>query len=74
MNKEDKIALMWNLTADSIMDALTDPKKNSPGWVQCALRFLQDNGAEALSLPNGKKEQIHKLLPFPKMAGERKIG
>lgn len=72
-DKEDKLRLMWDMTADSIISALRNPEVNSPGWVQCALRFLQDNGAEALSLPAGKKEQMNKLLPFPKLA-ERKIG
>lgn len=73
MDKETKISIMWDLTADAIIDALSDPKKVSPGWVQCAERFLTDNGAEALSLPAGKKEQIHKMLPFPKLS-DRKIG
>jgi len=72
-NKEDKLRVMWDMTADSIIDALRNPERNSPGWVQCALRFLQDNGAEALSLPNNKKDQMTKLLPFPKLT-ERKIG
>lgn len=73
MNREDKLQRIWDATADSIMEALQDPVRNSPGWVQCALRFLQDNGAETLSLPNNKKDQIHKLLPFPKL-NDRKIG
>jgi hypothetical protein len=71
-NKEQKLKDMWDMTADSIMDALSDPERNTPGWVQCALRFLQDNGADALEVPQSKKDQIAKVLPFPKQ--ERKIG
>ena len=71
-NKEQKLKDMWDMTADSIMDALSDPERNTPGWVQCALRFLQDNGADALEVQKSKKDQIAKVLPFPKQ--ERKIG
>lgn len=73
MSKEQKIQEIWDLTANSLIDVLNDPQRNSPGWVQCALRFLQDNGAEALNVPSSKKEEIKKLLPFPKLS-ERKIG
>jgi len=71
-NKEQKLKDMWDMTADCIMDALSDPERNTAGWVQCALRFLQDNNANALEVPNSKKEHIAKLLPFP--TGERKTG
>lgn len=75
MEKDKKLEGMWELTADVIIAGLQNPETATPGMIQCALRFLQDNGAEALSLPNTKQDQIKKLLPFPKLAkDERKLG
>jgi hypothetical protein len=75
MNREQKLEAMWELTSDIIIASLQNPDTATPGMVQCALRFLQDNGAESLVLPNTKKDQIKKLLPFPKLArDERKLG
>jgi len=62
--KADKI---WNLTADAIIDAMKDPDRVSPGWAQAALRFLKDNGVQAMDVPNGKLEQIRNL-PFRKVS------
>jgi len=73
MNREQKVQAVWELTADIIIAGLQNPDTATPGMIQCALRFLQDNGAEALAVPNNKQDQIKKLLPFPRME-ERKTG
>lgn len=66
-NKDDKSDDIWNLTADSIIDALKDPDRVSPGWAQAALRFLKDNGVQAMDVPQGKIEQMRNILPFKKV-------
>ena len=66
-NKEDKSNEMWHLTADSIIDAMKDPDRVSPGWAQAALRFLKDNGVQAMDVPNGKLEKLRDVLPFKKV-------
>jgi hypothetical protein len=68
MNKDDKSDIMWHLTADAIIDAMKDPDRVSPGWAQAALRFLKDNGVQALDLPTGKLEQMREILPFKKVS------
>lgn len=71
MNKDDKIRQLWDITADEIIRQMTDQNiPPSAGVLQCALRFLQDNNAGALNVPEGKQEQIKKLLPFPKLKKE----
>jgi hypothetical protein len=67
-NKEDKSDVMWHLTADAIIDAMKDPDRVSPGWAQAALRFLKDNGIQAMDVPNGKLEQLRNVLPFKKVS------
>lgn len=68
MNKDEKSDIIWNLTADQIIEALKDPDRVSPGWAQAALRFLKDNGVQALDLPNGKIERMRDILPFKKVS------
>lgn len=67
-NKDDKSDQMWHLTADAIIEAMKDPDRVSPGWAQAALRFLKDNGVQALDLPNGKIEKMREILPFKKVS------
>jgi hypothetical protein len=66
-NKDDKSDDIWNLTADSIIEALKDPDRVSPGWAQAALRFLKDKGVQAMDVPQGKIEQMRNILPFKKV-------
>lgn len=67
-NKDDKSNDMWHLTADAIIDAMKDPDRVSPGWAQAALRFLKDNGVQALDIPEGKIQQMRDILPFKKVS------
>ena len=68
MNKDDKSDAMWHLTADAIIEAMKDPDRVSPGWAQAALRFLKDNGIQAMDLPQGKPDQMRSILPFKKVS------
>jgi hypothetical protein len=67
-SKDDKSNEIWHLTADAIIDAMKDPDRVSPGWAQAGLRFLKDNGVQAMDIPNGKLEKMREILPFKKVS------
>jgi len=66
-SKDDKSNEIWHLTADSIIDAMKDPDRVSPGWAQAGLRFLKDNEIQAIDIPGGKIDKMREILPFKKI-------
>ncbi len=63
--------LIHNLTAEKMIEALQHPELGtSPGVLQAALRYLKDNGVEALPTPGSKIQELSDSLPFRRTGTE----
>lgn len=64
--KPDELAkLIHNLTAQKMIEALMHPELGTtPGVLQAALRFLQQNGIEAAPVPGSRLSELADKAPF----------
>lgn len=63
-DRDDPASIIHQLTAQRLIDALSNPETCTPGWIQAACRFLKDNQVEGLPTPGSDLETLYKALPF----------
>ena len=64
--KDNKVKQINDLVAQRLIDALQSEETATPGMLQCALRYLSDNGItdDSVIEPGSAVDQILQNLPF----------
>lgn len=66
MDKSERsniVDLLWELTVAALIEDIKDPERRTPGVLQAANRFLEDNKLE--SLPERQRAIVSELANLP---------
>jgi hypothetical protein len=62
LESDEVMALIHELTARRLVEALRDPMRATPGVLQAARGFLRDNEISGLDIPGTAQEELRKAI------------